>query len=204
MGKDTLASSRTLFFTSNKMVPHTRFPAQRLLTIPSIRLLLLLLAKLLRLPTSPSARRGTHTSLSAKSHATNSWWPSTMFFYAEIDDPTKGLNTISLCNLVTHIHSTYATISQPNVDNNMAKFVTGTKPSLPLAVYTRKQEKCQTFAQDASVPFSEATMVTTGTKATLNCGGMGLAWRKQKCCPLIDHMWNNWKLHWTAASCKNT
>jgi hypothetical protein len=93
-------------------------------------------------------------------------------YYAELDDPTKGLNVISLCNLVTHIRSTYARISQPNVDNNMAKFVTSIEPSLPLAVYTRKQEKCQTFAQDASVLISEATMVTTGTKADLNCGGM--------------------------------
>jgi hypothetical protein len=63
-------------------------------------------------------------------------------YYAKLDDPTKGLNTISLHNLVTHIRSTYATISQPNVDNNMAKFVIGIEPSLPLAVYTCKQEKC--------------------------------------------------------------
>jgi hypothetical protein len=42
-------------------------------------------------------------------------------------------------------------------------------------------------------------MVTTGTKAALNCGGMELAWRKWKHGPLVNHMWNNWKLHWTAA-----
>jgi hypothetical protein len=108
-------------------------------------------------------------------------------YYAELDDPAKGLNAVSLCNLVTHIHSTYAMISQPNVDNNMAKFVTGIKPFLPLAVYTRKQEKCQMFAQDVGVLISEATMVTTGTKAALNCGGVELAWRKWKCCLLVDH-----------------
>jgi hypothetical protein len=67
-------------------------------------------------------------------------------YYAKLDDPTKSLNAISLCNLVTHILSTYATISQPNIDKNMVKFVTGIKPSLPLAVHTCKQEKCQTFA----------------------------------------------------------
>jgi hypothetical protein len=120
-------------------------------------------------------------------------------YYAELNDPTKGLNVISLCNLVTHICSTYATIFQPDVDDNMAKFVTGIEPSLPLAVYRRKQEKCQTFAQDAGVPISKAKMVTTGTKAALNCGSMELAWRKWKHHPLVDHTWNNWKLHWTAA-----
>jgi hypothetical protein len=81
----------------------------------------------------------------------------------------------------------------------MAKFVTNIKPSLPLAVNTRKQKKCQTFAQDAGIPISKATMVTTGTKATLNCGGMELAWRNWERCSLVDHMWNNWKLHWRAA-----
>ncbi len=90
-------------------------------------------------------------------------------------------------------------ISQRNIDDNMTEFVTGIKPFLPLAVYTCKQEKCQTFAQDISVPISKATIVTTGTKAALNCGGMKLAWCKWKRCPLIDHTWNNWKLHWTAA-----
>jgi hypothetical protein len=120
-------------------------------------------------------------------------------YYAELNNTTEGLNTISLCNLVTHICSTYATIFQIYIDENIAKFVTGIEPSLPLAVYTRKQEKCQTFAQDAGVLISEATMVTTGTKAALNCGSMELAWRKWKCCRLVDHTWNNWKLHWTAS-----
>jgi hypothetical protein len=81
----------------------------------------------------------------------------------------------------------------------MAEFYTGIKASLPLAIYMCKQEKCQTFAQDAGVPISEATMVTTGTKAALNCGGMKLAWHAWKHHPLVDQMWNNWKLHWTAA-----
>jgi hypothetical protein len=42
-------------------------------------------------------------------------------YYAELNDPTKGLKAISLCDLFTHICSTYAMISQPNVDDNMAK-----------------------------------------------------------------------------------
>jgi hypothetical protein len=120
-------------------------------------------------------------------------------YHAELNDHTEGLNVISLCNLVTHIRSTYATIFQPNVDDNILEFVTGIEPSLPLAVYTCKQEKCQTFAQDTGISISKATMVTTVTKAALNCGSMELAWRKRKCCPLVDHTWNNWKLHWTAA-----
>ncbi len=42
-------------------------------------------------------------------------------------------------------------------------------------------------------------MVTTGTKAALNSGGMELAWREWKRRPVPDQMWNNWKLHWSVA-----
>jgi hypothetical protein len=101
-------------------------------------------------------------------------------YYAALNDPTKGLKAISLRDLVTHIQTTYALISQPNIDNNMTEFYTSIKASLPLAVNMRKQEKCQTFAQDTGVPISEASMVTTGTKAALNCGGMELAWHEWK------------------------
>jgi hypothetical protein len=120
-------------------------------------------------------------------------------YYAGLDDPTEGLNAVSLRELVTHVRTTYATISQPEIDDNMAEFHTAINATLPLAIYTRKQEKYQTFALDAGVPISEATMVTTGTKAALNCGGMELAWRKWKRRPVADQTWNNWKVHWTAA-----
>jgi hypothetical protein len=96
-------------------------------------------------------------------------------YYATLNDPTKGLNVIMLRDLVAHIWTTYATILQPDVDNNMTKFHTGIDSHLPLAIYTRKQEKCQTFALNTGIPISKATMVLTGTKAAITCGGMELA-----------------------------
>jgi hypothetical protein len=119
-------------------------------------------------------------------------------YYATLNDPTKGLNAITLCDLVAHIRTTYAAISQLDVDNNMTKFHMGINPHLPLAVYTCKQEKCQT-AHDAGIPISKATMVSTDTKATITCSRMELAWHEWKRQPIIDQMWNNWKTHWTAA-----
>ncbi len=41
--------------------------------------------------------------------------------------------------LVQHIITTYAQISQPNLNDNMTDFNTGINPGLPLAVYTCKQ-----------------------------------------------------------------
>jgi hypothetical protein len=63
-------------------------------------------------------------------------------YYAALDDPTEGLNVITLRDLVAHIRTTYTTILQPDADDNMTKFHTGINPQHPLAVYTRKQEKC--------------------------------------------------------------
>jgi hypothetical protein len=94
---------------------------------------------------------------------------------------------------------TYAQISQPNLDDNLTDFNTRINLILPLAVYTRKQKKCQVFANNASIPISDATMVTTGTKHALATGNMTLAWREWKHCPIANHTWPNWKAHWTAA-----
>jgi hypothetical protein len=93
-------------------------------------------------------------------------------YYAALNDPTEGLNAVTLRQLVTHIHTTYGQISQPGLNNNVTNFNQGIDPNLPLAIYMRKQEKCQTFAQDAGVPISKEMMVTTGTKHALNCENM--------------------------------
>ncbi len=104
--------------------------------------------------------------------------------------------------LITHILTRYAQISQPNLDNNLMDFNTGINPILPLAVYTRKQEKCQVFGHDAGVPISNATMVTTGTEHALATRNMTLAWCEWKHRPIANHTWPNWKAHWTAAFAK--
>jgi hypothetical protein len=120
-------------------------------------------------------------------------------YYAVLDDPTEGLNGVDLRTLVQHILTTYAQISQPDLDDNMTEFNIGIDSGLPLAVYTRKQEKCQIFAADAGVPISDELMVTTGSKHALSSGNMTLNWREWKRRPAIEHTWANWKLHWTAA-----
>jgi hypothetical protein len=41
-----------------------------------------------------------------------------------------------------HILNTYTQIIQPDLDDNMTNLHSGINSGLPLAVYTRKQEKC--------------------------------------------------------------
>ncbi len=96
-------------------------------------------------------------------------------YYAILDNPTKGLNAVNLRTLVMPILNTYAQISQPDLDDNMTNFHSGIDSGLPLAVYTRKQEKCQVFATNTGVHISDKTMITTGTKHALACGNMTLA-----------------------------
>jgi hypothetical protein len=116
-------------------------------------------------------------------------------YYTVLDNPTEGLNAVNLCTLVMHILNTYAQISQPDLDDNMTDFHSGIDLGPPLAVYTRKQEKCQVFATNARVPISDKTMITTGTKHALACGNMTLAWHKWKHCPLFNYTWPNLKSH---------
>ena len=123
-------------------------------------------------------------------------------YYTVLDDPTEGLNGADLRTLVQHILTTYAQISQPDLDDNMNEFNIGINPGLPLAVYTRKQEKCQVFAADAGDPFSNELMVSTGSKHALSSGNMMLGWREWKRLPAIQHTWDNWKIHWMAAFAK--
>ena len=52
-------------------------------------------------------------------------------FDTVLDDPMEGLNSINLCTLVQHILTTYAQISQPDLDDNMTNFNTGINPWPP-------------------------------------------------------------------------
>eukprot|EP00804_Cyclotella_cryptica_P013783 CCRYP_016886-RA/>CCRYP_016886-RA protein AED:0.80 eAED:0.80 QI:0/0/0/0.5/1/1/2/0/179 len=74
----------------------------------------------------------------------------------------------------------WQTLQHDAIDHNMAMFLKGIDPSLPLSDYTRKQGNCQDFAADARVPISEATttMVTTGTKHAIQCGNFTNAWKE--------------------------
>jgi hypothetical protein len=123
-------------------------------------------------------------------------------FYGVLNDPIKGLNGINLRMLVQHIATMYAQISQPDLNDNLANFNTGIDSGLPLAVYTRKQERCYVFALNVAVPISKATMVTTRTKHALVCGNMSMAWHKWNCRAIANHTWSNWKSHWMAAFIK--
>ena len=82
-------------------------------------------------------------------------------YYAELNDPYKGMNGINIYNLFNLILDRYCNIGQTVIDDNITCFNESIDPSLPLAVYFRKQDKLQDFAKDANVPISEDTMVTT-------------------------------------------
>ncbi len=71
-------------------------------------------------------------------------------YYTVLDDPTKGLDAIDLHSLVMHILTTYAQISQPDLDDNMTNFHSGINLGLPLAIYTRKQGSLMSMPESPS------------------------------------------------------
>jgi hypothetical protein len=121
-------------------------------------------------------------------------------YYAALDNPTEGLDAGALRSLspTSTLHETRAANLILTTTSAISTKNQGIDPNLPLAIYTRKQEECQIFVQDTGMPISKEMMVTTGAKHALNCGNMTLAWQESKRRPLPEHMWNNWKDHWTA------
>jgi hypothetical protein len=43
-------------------------------------------------------------------------------YYAALNDPTEGFSAVTLQQIVTHICTTYAQISQPDLENNITNF----------------------------------------------------------------------------------
>jgi hypothetical protein len=120
-------------------------------------------------------------------------------YYAELDDPSEGLNNVQIQDLIDHIKDGYCHIDQADLDKNLNCFNQGINPSVPLVVYIRKQEDCQEFAHDGHVDISEATMVTTGTKHAIQCSAFTDAWKEWNHLPRPNQTWLAWKTHWTRA-----
>jgi len=88
--------------------------------------------------------------------------------------------------VIRHCH-----IGQDEIHKNMETFMKGILPSIPLFIYTRKQENCQGFAADAWVPISKQTVVATGTKHTIQCGDFTNVWKEWTCHLNINKTWPN-------------
>jgi hypothetical protein len=124
-------------------------------------------------------------------------------YYAELNDPDEGLNAVSVRDLLQFIRERYCQIDQSEIDKNMEAFHKGMDPSVPLSVYTRKQEECQDFANDAKVPISDQTMITTATKHALQCVDYTEAWKEWNRGTKAQKTWKDWKTHWTRAFTEN-
>ena len=72
-----------------------------------------------------------------------------------------------------------------------------------IAVYIRKQELCQEMAENAHVPITEDTTVTTGTKHAVATGGMDDALRIWMRLPNDQQTWVQWKTMLSGAFLEN-
>ena len=123
------------------------------------------------------------------------------YILAELMDPDEGLNGITIRQIYDHVMLRFANVSQLEVDANLAKFNEPMDPSVTLAVYIRRQERCQEVASDAEVPISEATMVSTLVKHAAATGGLDVAWGawKARAAAGLPMGWANAVTHWTEA-----
>eukprot|EP00804_Cyclotella_cryptica_P023577 CCRYP_011921-RA/>CCRYP_011921-RA protein AED:0.46 eAED:0.46 QI:0/0/0/1/0/0/2/0/219 len=120
-------------------------------------------------------------------------------YYAELNNPVEGLNSVEIQDIIHHIEDRYCHIDQADLDKNLECFNRGIDPSVPLIVYIWKQEDCQEFANDGNINTPKATMVTTSTKHAIQCGAFSDAWKEWNCIPRANQTWLAWKTHWTHA-----
>ena len=118
---------------------------------------------------------------------------------AALEDPSKGLNGFTIRDVYDYVMSNHMKISQAEVDANLDKFNKPINASHTLAVYIRKQELFQEMAEDAHVPITDTTMVTTGTKHVVATGGMDDTWRMWMRLPNDQQTWVRWKTMWSGA-----
>ena len=123
------------------------------------------------------------------------------YVLAELMDPDEGLNGVTIRQIYDHVMLRFANVSQPEVDANLAKFNEPMDPSVTLAVYIRRQERCQEVASDAGIPISEATMVSTLVKHAAATGGLDVAWGtwKTRAAAGLPMGWAAAVTHWTEA-----
>ena len=134
-----------------------------------------------------------HIAVNVGAVAFNKW------VLAEIEDPNKMLNGVTIRNVYDYVMGNYATISQAEVVDNLKKFNKTINASQTLAVYILKKELCQEMEEDLHVPTTKATMVTTGTNHAVTTGGMDDAWRVWTRLPNDQQTWVQWKTMWRRA-----
>ena len=110
-----------------------------------------------------------------------------------MDNPDEGINGVTIRDVYDYLMGNYATISQAEVDANVNKSNEPIDARRTLAVYICKQELFQDMEEDAHVPITEATMVTTGTKHSVATSGMDDAWRVWMRLPNNQKNWVRWK-----------
>ena len=92
--------------------------------------------------------------------------------FPELNNPTECLAGVTIRQFLDYIKLSYGKSTQEEINNNIVTFNQGIDASKPLVVYTRKQEICQEISEDANIPISATTMVSTGVKHAVATGGM--------------------------------
>ena len=84
-------------------------------------------------------------------------------------------------------------------EENQTTFHNPMDPTKPLVVYTKKQECCQAFTEDAGNPITMVNTVQMGMMHVVAMGVMQDAYCRWKCIPKPDQSWNCWKEHFNNA-----
>lgn len=119
-------------------------------------------------------------------------------FLSQLQDELLGVAPITTLRLLTHLDTTYGTLTADDLDRNMTLLHRDWSPSDPLETLFQQIRKCMLFAA-ATDPISEATAVRSALNNLQKTGLFIDAirdWRKR---PTAEHTLENLRLDFTKA-----
>jgi hypothetical protein len=119
-------------------------------------------------------------------------------FISQIQDDLLGFAPITTLEILTHLDTTYGTLTTDDLDRNITQLHKDWNPTEPLETLFQQIRKCIIFAATTD-PISEPTAVRAGLSNLQKSGLFTDAlrdWRKR---PTAEHTFDNFRLHFTLA-----
>ena len=123
--------------------------------------------------------------------------PST--YLDELSDAVMGFSNVSCVELLTHLHTTYGTVSPDDLETNLKNLNRQWNPDQPLTDLWAQIKLCQDFATNSAEPITDATVIRITLKNLEDSGVFTQDVRDWRKLPAANHTIANLKRHFNEA-----
>lgn len=116
-------------------------------------------------------------------------------YVVSLSDPDFGYANVTTLEVLTHLHSTYGTLTPADRDANLARMTTPWTPPTPIEALFHQLETGQRFAGLAQEPIAETQLARMGYQLVLKTGMFPDGCREWRLKPVTDQTWAAFKTH---------